>query len=122
MTCRPLPYLALLLVAALATGCSDSKTYRLKYAYNTPPWGYDLKRYSDFKYEVRKVGETNFTVFRPKTVTKEKNGSIRAEYVIELPMPQPGEQYESRSSFRLDGKMIDGELRSEVFITRRPGQ
>jgi len=116
---RPLPYLALLLVAAVATGCSDHKTYRLKYAYNTPPWKYQLKRYSDFKYEVRRVGVTEFTTFLPKKLTRQENGSIRAEYLIELPMPQPGEQYESRSSFKLDGKLFDGELRTEVFVTEK---
>lgn len=116
---RPLPYLALLLVAAVATGCSDHKTYRLKYAYNTPPWKYELERYSDFKYEVRKVGATEFITFLPKTLTKQKNGSIRAEYLIELPMPQPGELYEMRSSFKLDGKPFDGELRREVLVAGR---
>ncbi|CAN5708499.1 hypothetical protein BH09VER1_BH09VER1_43930 [soil metagenome] len=120
MASRFFPYLAL--AVALLAGCSDGKTYRLKYAYHTPPWHYELKRFSDFKYEVRKVGETNFTTFRPTAVKLEPNGSVRAEYLIVLPMPQPGEKYESRSSFVLDGKMFDGELRSEVFVTKRPGQ
>lgn len=104
-------------------GCAKLPGYRLKYTYHTPPGTAKLEEFSDFRFEMRKKGDREYTVLLPRKIAQQGDGSVRAEYMIVInPEPAPGQKYEVRSSYRLDGKLVDGEKREEVFILGSAGQ
>lgn len=111
---------AVLLVLILP-GCSKQqqqqqpKTFTFVHTYSPTPREHAAERYSDFKYEVRKLGETNFQTFLPKAVTPTKDGSVEARFEIAIAQPAVDERYEIRTSYRLDGKLNQGNVEQTVF-------
>jgi hypothetical protein len=103
---------------------SPEQTYTIHHSLFPTPVDHASERYSDFRYELRKLGESEFKSYPPATVKPtsrstaalDRGRSIEVHFDIPIPEPKHDEVFEYRDFYRLDGVLQQDEWRQTVFV------